>query len=109
VWWRSLVEVHSEIARLHRLGRLTAAEKQKALAQLGLLNRSWREVLPGDHVRNLATCLLDPHDLRAADSLQLAAAMTWCQQRPARRDFLCRDERFSKAAGAVGFSVSQVS
>jgi predicted nucleic acid-binding protein len=108
VWWGSLVEVHSAIARLHRLGRLSAADKQKALSQLDLLNRSWREVLPGDHVRDLATRFLDTHDLRAADSLQLAAAMTWCQQHPARRDFLCGDERLSKAASAVGFSVLQL-
>src|SRR6516225_10146056 len=83
VWWGSLVEVHSAIARLHRRGKLSASEKQNGLSQLDLLNRSWREVLPGDHVRDLATRLLDIYDLRAADSLQLAAALTWCQQRPA--------------------------
>jgi hypothetical protein len=52
---------------------------------------------------------LDAHDLRAADGLQLAAALTWCQQRPARRDFLCSDEHLSKTATAVGFSVLQLS
>ena len=88
VWWGSLVEVHSAIARLHRLGQLTDAEAQNALSQLDLLNRGWREILPGDHVRELATRLLDAHDLRAADSLQLVAAMTWCQQRPAKREFV---------------------
>jgi predicted nucleic acid-binding protein len=109
VWWGSLIEVHSAIARLHRLGMLTAAEKQKGLSQLDLLNRSWREVLPGDHVHELASRLLDAYDLRAADSLQLAAALTWCQQRPARRDFLCGDARLSKAALAAGFSVLEIS
>ena len=109
VWWGSLVEVHSAIARLHRRGKLSASEKQNGLSQLDLLNRSWREVLPGDHVRDLATRLLDIYDLRAADSLQLAAALTWCQQRPARRDFLSGDERLSKAATVVGFSVLQLS
>jgi hypothetical protein len=39
-----------------------------------LLNRGWREILPGDQVRDLATQLLDKHSLRAADSLQLAAS-----------------------------------
>jgi predicted nucleic acid-binding protein len=108
VWWGSLVEVHSAVARLHRLGQLTDAEEQKALSQLDLLNRSWREILPGDHVRELATRLLEAHDLRAADSLQLAAAMTWCQQRPAKRDFVCADQRLSRAAIATGFSVLQL-
>jgi|SRR5215472_14186662 len=109
VWWGSLLEVHSAITRLHRLGKISAAEKQKALFRLDLLNRSWREVLPGDHVRDLATRLLDTYDLRAADSLQLAAALTWCQQHPARRDFLCGDKRLSQAATAAGFSVLQLS
>ncbi len=105
VWWGSLVEVHSAIARLHRLGQLTEAEEQRALSQLDLLNRGWREILPGDPVRGLATHLLDVYDLRAADSLQLAAALTWCQQRPAKRNFVCSDQRLSKAAIAAGFSV----
>jgi len=109
VWWESLVEVHSAIARLHRLGKLSDGEKQKAISRLDLLNRNWREILPGDHVRDLAMRLLDAHDLRAADSLQLAAALTWCQQRPARREFLCGDERLSKAAIALGFSVLRLS
>ncbi len=109
VWWGSLVEVHSAIARLHRVGQVTDAEEQKALSQLDLLNRGWREILPGDHVRELATRLLDAHDLRAADSMQLAAALTWCQQRPAKRDFVCADHRLSKAAIAAGFSVLELS
>ena len=109
VWWGSLVEVHSAIARLHRLGQMNAAQKQKAMSHLDLLNRGWREILPGDHVRELAVRLLDAHELRAADSLQLAAALTWCQHRPAKRDFVCSDERLSKAATAVGFAVLHVS
>ncbi len=105
----SPVEVHSAIARLHRLGKLKDAEKQGALSRLDLLTRGWREILPGDHVRDLARRLLDAHELRAADSLQLAAALTWCQQRPAKRDFVCADQQLSKAAIAAGFSVLELS
>ena len=94
---------------LQCLGKLNDAEKQKAASQLAVLNRGWREVLPGDHLRDLATRLLDTYELRAADSLQLAAALTWCQQRPRRRDFLCGDERLGKAALAAGFSVLDIS
>ena len=109
VWWGSLVEVHSAIARLHRLGSLKDVEKLGAVSRLDLLSRGWREILPGDHVRDLARRLLDAHELRAADSLQLAAALTWCQQRPAKRDFLCADERLSRAATSAGFSVLKLS
>ena len=96
-------------AYLPQDGRLTDAEEQNALSQLDLLIRGWREILPGDHVRELATRLLDAHDLQAADSLQLAAALTWCQQRPAKRNFFCGDQRLSKAAKAAGFSVLELS
>jgi len=109
VWWGSLVEVHSAIAGVHRLGQMSDAEKQKALSHLELLNRGWREILPGDQLRELAVRLLDAYELRAADSLQLAAALTWCQQRPARRDFLSADERLLKAALAAGFTVVEIS
>ena len=92
-----------------RLGQLTYAETQKALSQLDLLNRGWIEILPGDRVRELATRLLDAHDLRVGDSLQLAAALTWCQQRPAKSDFVYADQRLSRAAIAPGFSVLELS
>lgn len=108
VWWGSPIEIHSAIARIHRAGALKDAEKQGALARLDLLSRGWREIVPGDHVRDLARRLLDAHELRAADSLQLAAALTWCQHRPARRDFVCVDQRLVKAATAVGFTVIEV-
>jgi predicted nucleic acid-binding protein len=53
----------------------------------------------------MAVRLLEARELRAADSLQLAAALVWCQQRPARRNFVCADERLAKAAEAEGFSI----
>jgi uncharacterized protein len=108
-WWGSPVEVHSAIARLHRLGKLKDVEKHGALSRLNMLSQGWREILPADQLRDLATRLLDIHDLRAADSLQLAAALTWCQQRPAKRNFVCGDQRLSKAAASAGFSVLALS
>ena len=109
VWWASNVEVHSAVARLHRLGRLKDVEKRGALSRLDVLSRGWREILPSDPLRELATRLLDMYELRAADSLQLAAALTWCQQRPARRTFICADQRLSKSAAVAGFSVIELS
>lgn len=62
-----------------------------ALSRLDVLNPGWREILPGDHVSDLAVRLLDVHELRSADILQLAAALTWCPERPGKRDFLCAE------------------
>ena len=108
VWWGSLIEVHSAICRLHRDKEITDLDKQGAVARLRLLSRGWREILPVDQVRDLATQLLDTHCLRAADSLQLAAGLTWCEQRPSRRSFICGDQRLAKAADSAGFSVLEL-
>lgn len=108
VWWGSRVEVHSAVARLHRLGKLKDLEKKGALSRLDVLCRGWREILPSDSLRELATRLLDAHELRAADSLQLAAALVWCHEKPARRTFVSADQRLSKSAASVGFSVVQL-
>jgi predicted nucleic acid-binding protein len=77
VWWGSLVEVHSAICRLHRDQEITDLDKQGAAARLRLLSRGWREILPGDQVRELAMQSLDKYFLRAADSLQLASSLIW--------------------------------
>ena len=46
VWWGTPVEIHSAISREHRLGQLSNREKQKALAQLEILLRGAKEILP---------------------------------------------------------------
>lgn len=108
VWWGSLVEVHSAICRLRRDQEITELDKQGAVARLRLLSRAWREILPDDQLRDLATELLEKYSLRAADSLQLAASLIWCQQRPTRRSFLCGDRRLAEAADLAGFSVLEL-
>ena len=109
VWWASNVEVHGAVARLHRTGSLNDVEKKGALSRLDVLSRGWREVLPSDMLRELAIRLLDMYELRAADGLQLAAALTWCQERPSRRTFVCADQRLSRCAATAGFSVLEFS
>jgi predicted nucleic acid-binding protein len=108
VWWGTYVEVHSAICRLHRERLINDANKQGALARLRLLSRGWREVAPDDQVRDLAAESLDNYVLRAADALQLAASLIWCQKRPSRRDFVSADRRLLQAAAAAGFSVLEI-
>lgn len=109
VWWASSVEVHSAVIRLHRSGKLKDAEMKGALSRLGVLIQGWREIVPTDPLRDIARRMLDTYDLKAADGLQLAAALMWCQQRPGRRNFICTDQRLSRAATAAGFSVLDLS
>ena len=105
VWWASAVEIHSGIARLHLSGEFGDAGRRAALDRLAVLREGWREVLPTDKLRNQAESLLDTHALRAADSLQLASALAWCQQRAQTKMFISNDQRLCEAALSVGFAV----
>lgn len=53
----------------------------------------------------LAEDLPDEYAVRAADALQLAAALVWCREKPRRRAVVCFDDQLAKAAAAVGFTV----
>ena len=108
VWWGSVVEVQSAICRLHRAKEISDVDKQGAVARLQMLSRGWREVFPDDQVRDLAAESLDNYVLRAADALQLAASLIWCQKRPPRRFFITADRRLAQAATSAGFSVLDI-
>jgi uncharacterized protein len=104
-WWGTPVEARSAFARLVRDGALTAPQRATAVKLIDQLRRSWDEILPTEAVRVLAESLPDDHAVRAADALQLAAALVWCRERPRRRAFVCLDDRLRNAASAVGFTV----
>lgn len=105
VWWGTPVEVVSALARRERAGALTDRDVADAIATLRLLGDSWEEILPSDAVRRTAERLLRSHPLRAADSLQLAAALIAAEQDPAALEFVCLDERLAAAARREGFLV----
>jgi uncharacterized protein len=60
---------------------------------------------PREEVRDMAERLLGRHDLRAADSMQLAAALVWCNSQPKGRTFIGGDDRLLDAADKEGFNV----
>jgi predicted nucleic acid-binding protein len=107
-WWGSPVEIRSAICRLHREKAITDGGKQGAILRLEVLQQGCKEILPGDELRDLALSLLDRYALRAADSFQLAAALIWCNEQPARRNFICADQRLIKAAASAGFAVLEI-
>jgi predicted nucleic acid-binding protein len=105
VWWGSAIECASAIARLHREGHLSASEESEARALLSALRESWYEIQPGDAVREQALRVLRLHPLRAADALQLAAALEWAGS-PPDGAFVSFDERLQAAAHREGFNLS---
>ncbi len=105
VWWATQVEAASALARLGRNPGWSPNDSRLALSRLHALERSWTEVLPSSEVRGHARRLLLRHPLRAADALQLAAALTWAQARPDEHEFVCLDGRLQEAAAGEGFTV----
>jgi uncharacterized protein len=104
-WWGTRIECTSAVSRLERDEALDAKSTTAALALLQTLTASWHEVLPGDAVRDLACRLLRVHPLRAADALQLAAALVATEQRPNGFGFMAFDTRLLAAAEREGFTV----
>lgn len=104
-WWGARVECESAISRLEREGRLQRRSANSARQRLGRFAATWHEVQPSDRLREDACRLLRVHDLRAADSLQLAAGLTASEGRPPTLIFVCLDQRLAAAAEREGFPV----
>lgn len=103
VWWATPVECEAALARLARTGELPVALLPKAREALARLE--WREVPPAQEIRDTAAAALRRYPLRAADALQLAAAVTCNGGVALGRPFVTLDHRLQSAAAAEGFEV----
>lgn len=105
VWWASLVECDSALARLERDNALTRAGASAAFRRLDVLKRAWIEIEPRDEIREVSRRLLRVHSLRAADAFQLAAAYLAAERRPSTLEIVTLDDRLGHAATREGFAV----
>lgn len=104
-WWGMPLEVRSACRRLVHEGLLPAGSLAAVYRKLGLLSDAGIEVVPSEEVRALAAEAIDRHELRAADAMQLAAALVLCRERPRGRAFVCFDKKLAAAADLMGFTV----
>lgn len=102
VWWGSPVECVSALSRRSLAGELDEDEFARALDRLDKLEASWEEVIPNRSIRSVARRLLRVHPLRAADALQLAAALAASEGAPETLEIVTLDDRLSRAAGREG-------
>ncbi len=107
-WWTTDVECVSAIARRERDGDLEADAAADAHAALLVLSRTWTEIPPSERVRDAARRIVRVHDLRASDSLQLAAARIASDEQPESLPFVTLDKRLALAASREGFRVLPV-
>lgn len=82
---------------------LNSSEWAKARRLAAELAASWFVIQPSDVLRARATSLVDLYDLRAADALQLAAALEWSAGIPHGKKFLATDRKLQEAAMLTGF------
>lgn len=90
---------------MEQLNNIELGKAQKLAKKLA---EAWSVVQPSELLRTKATQLVSRYDLRAADSLQLAAALEWCQDYPQGRVFLTADHRLRNAAASIGFDAPQL-
>lgn len=105
IWWGTPVEAASALARLRWMGGIGVTGEQAARKVIAAYRRTWTEMQPSAALRERTMRLLSIHDLRAAESLQLAAAVAWAGETREGRQFVCLDDRLSEVARREEFRV----
>ena len=105
IWWGTPLECHSALHRRHREHPFPAADMSGAIERIRMVVEHADTVSPSDELRRRAARLLAVHPLRAAEALQLAAALLWCEEQPHSEGFVSLDAKLRDAALKEGFSV----
>ncbi len=105
VWALTSTEVLSALHRRFRESRLTSRELSDCYQQVHTLREDWSEVEALELVKQRAERLLRVHPLRAADALQLGAALLAIQEQPQGIGFVSYDQTLAAAAHKEGFAV----
>lgn len=105
VWWGTEVECVGALSWKFRDKRFSPHEVELAVTTLGDLVGAWSEFQPTDEVRVRSERLLFSRYLSAADAMQLAAALLWCDDDPREAVFVCQDNQLRTAARLEGFTV----
>ena len=105
VWTLTRVELLSAIARRRRedsrsLSMLAAARRNIVRAWDG-----WSEITAVELVRRHAERLVEAYPLRAADALQLGAALIAAEDNPRNLEFVTLDRSLADVAEREGFPV----
>jgi predicted nucleic acid-binding protein len=102
VAWTAEIECASALLRTWReQGEVTDPEVPFSL--LTALAQQWQVVELVESLRTLAIRMLRVHPLRAADALQLAAAVIAAGDQPSALPFVSLDSRLRAAAAREGF------
>jgi predicted nucleic acid-binding protein len=104
-WLFSDIEIRSALMRLERDGDMVPEDTRAAMEQVDAFWRGVHVVSLIDAVKLRAKRLLSTHPLKAADALQLGAALAMVKDNPVGRAFVCLDQRLGECARREGFTV----
>ena len=107
IWTLSTIEITSALWRLRREESLKEGSVRTAEMRADELAAASYIVADVDSVKSVAVRLLRVHPLRAADALQLGAALVWAGGQPSGKTLLTLDERLTVAARREGFDVPE--
>lgn len=104
-WWATRIECVSALCRREREGDLSRQAIRAAMTRLEAIAEQWLLVSPSDVVLLRAERLLRVHSLRAADAMQLAAALIASGEDPQGCSFPVANLRLAQAAEKEGFKL----
>ncbi|MEM7199957.1 MAG: type II toxin-antitoxin system VapC family toxin [Planctomycetota bacterium] len=104
-WVLSDVEIRSALGRLEREGALSIEDAHEAMTRVESFWETVHVVTHVEAVKTRAKRLIGVHPLRAADALQLAAALAGCVDDTRGFEFVSLDDRLSDAARREGFTL----
>ncbi len=105
VWTLTRVELFSALARHRRAESRDTAVLSAARRDLLLAWERWSEVTAVEVVRRHAERIVENHPIKAADALQIGAALTAGEHDPALVEFVTLDEVQATAAEREGLRV----
>jgi predicted nucleic acid-binding protein len=108
VWTLTRVELVSALARRRREEPSAASRLATARRELLAAWSRWSEVTAADVVRRHAERLVETHPIRAADALQIGAALVAAEGDPDTLEVVTLDRRLAEAAEREGFPVLSV-
>lgn len=100
-----MMNISFALQRLMREENISIKEGVQFYRRLEHLRNCWSEIQPSDALKEQAERLLRLLKLRAADALQVAAALLWCNNFTRGRVFIAADGMLMDAAQIEGFTV----
>jgi len=105
VWTLTRVELVSALARRRRADPSLGARIAQAKRDVLEFWARWLEITAVERVRQLAERIVESHPIRAADAIQIAAALVAADEHPEGLEFVTLDVRQAAAAEREGLRV----